>query len=80
MQLLILLYIEGGSYIVEDETIWEFVVLCVSLVLAHIAVLTISSDTKSGREQVHRIYQPTISSATLLYIRSIASLKKFVCA
>jgi histone acetyltransferase 1 len=27
MQLFILLYIEGGSYIVEDEDAWEFVVL-----------------------------------------------------
>jgi len=27
MQLFILLYIEGGSYIVEDESAWEFVVL-----------------------------------------------------
>ncbi|KAI5831336.1 histone acetyltransferase type B [Schizophyllum commune Tattone D] len=28
MQLFILLYIEGGSYINEDEDTWEFVVLC----------------------------------------------------
>jgi len=27
MQIFILLYIEGGSYIVEDESTWEFVVL-----------------------------------------------------
>lgn len=29
MQIFILLYIEGGSYINEDEDSWEFVVLCV---------------------------------------------------
>lgn len=27
MQIFILLYIEGGSYIIEDESTWEFVVL-----------------------------------------------------
>ena len=27
MQLFILLYIEGGSYINEEEDVWEFVVL-----------------------------------------------------
>ena len=31
MQLFILLYIEAGSFISEDEDIWEFVVLCVVL-------------------------------------------------
>jgi len=31
MQLFILLYIEGGSYIQEDEEAWEFVLLCVSV-------------------------------------------------
>lgn len=30
MQLFVLLYIEGGSYIVEDEDNWEFVVLYVT--------------------------------------------------
>ena len=29
MQLFILLYIEGGSYIQEEEETWEFVVLYV---------------------------------------------------
>lgn len=29
MQLFILLYIEGGSYISEDEELWEFVILYV---------------------------------------------------
>jgi len=33
MQIFILLYIEGGSYIVEDESTWEFVVLQVSFFL-----------------------------------------------
>lgn len=30
MQLFILLYIEAGSYLQEDEDQWEFVILCVS--------------------------------------------------
>lgn len=29
MQLFVLLYIEGGSYIQEDEDAWEFITLCV---------------------------------------------------
>jgi histone acetyltransferase 1 len=29
MQIFILLYIEAGSYIQEDEEKWEFVTLCV---------------------------------------------------
>ena len=29
MQLFILLYIEGGSYINEADDAWEFVILCV---------------------------------------------------
>jgi hypothetical protein len=32
MQLFILLFIEGGSYIQEDEDTWEFVVLWVPLI------------------------------------------------
>lgn len=31
MQLFILLYIEAGSYISEEEDQWEFVTLCVLL-------------------------------------------------
>jgi hypothetical protein len=32
MQLFILLFIEGGSYIQEDEDTWEFVVLWVPFI------------------------------------------------
>jgi histone acetyltransferase 1 len=34
MQLFILLYIEAGSYLQEDEDQWEFVILCASHILA----------------------------------------------
>lgn len=37
MQLFILLYIEAGSYIREDEETWEFVVLCVRVLALSMA-------------------------------------------
>jgi histone acetyltransferase 1 len=37
MQLFVLLYIEGGSYIQEDEETWEFAVLYVSVLSLHYA-------------------------------------------
>ena len=55
MQILILLYIEAGSFIQEDEEGWEFVVLCVRsspcllLVPAYSIVLQLREATKARR-------------------------------
>lgn len=51
MQLFILLYIEGGSYINEDEDTWEFVVLCVTTFVAPSLNLTCALDMRSERDE-----------------------------
>ena len=62
MQLFILLYIEAGSYISEDEEQWEFVVLQVVpfLALFHHLTTYLEIGTKSGNDVVHPLSQLTI--------------------
>lgn len=79
MQLFILLYVEAGSYIVEDEDSWEFVVLWISVFLSFQSALTSSAGTK--RESVPgAIYQLIISSVILHYTGSTISPRKLDCA
>jgi hypothetical protein len=67
MQLFILLYIEAGSYLQEDEDQWEFVVLCVSLISLFIPHTLLDLRNASGKEA----NMFTISSGTPPCIRSI---------
>jgi hypothetical protein len=56
MQLFVLLYIEGGSYIQEDEETWEFAVLYVSVFSLHYACWNqfTLAGTRSGVGPVHQ--------------------------
>ena len=67
MQLFILLYIEAGSYLQEDEDQWEFVVLCVSLISLFIPHTLLDLRDASGKT----VNMCTISSGTPLCIPSI---------
>jgi len=49
MQLFILLYIEAGSYLQEDEDQWEFIVLCVNLIWLFIAHALLGLRDASGK-------------------------------
>lgn len=82
MQLFILLYIEGGSYIVEDETVWEFVILYVRFAFPAFGGVfffftNLLPDTKNESGEALQIHQHTISSDTPLFIPFIVSQKKF---
>ena len=77
MQIFILLYIEAGSYIVEDESTWEFVVLQVpSFSSSSRPSLTTTPGTRSGNEEGRPGWQRTTSRDTLHYIRSTAFRKE----
>jgi histone acetyltransferase 1 len=75
MQLLILLYIEGGSYIDEEEDTWEFLVLYVANRQQY--SWPSSKASIAGMKSVHGMEvqncRLTISSATQPYIHSGAS-------
>jgi hypothetical protein len=67
MQLFILLYIEAGSYLQEDEDQWEFVVLCVSLIWLFTPYTLLGLRDASGK----MANMCTILSGTPLCIPSI---------
>jgi histone acetyltransferase 1 len=55
MQLFVLLYIEAGSYIDEEEDIWEFVVLYVVNSGAPHYLTLIEPDLKSVNGEQHHM-------------------------
>ena len=67
MQLFILLYIEAGSYLQEDEDQWEFIILCVSRVWLFTPHALLG--LRDASEKMANMY--TISSDTLPCIPSI---------
>lgn len=75
MQLFILLYIEAGSYINDEEEGWEFVILLVF----HRTLLAMqqgNEGTGTRNENASMARQLTISWATLRSITFIVSQKK----
>jgi hypothetical protein len=67
MQLFVLLYIEGGSYIQEDEETWEFVVLQVILVFPVDSQLTSSARQLRKAQATERSGSGDVSLRRLLF-------------
>lgn len=80
MQTFILLYVEGGSYISEDEEEWEFVVLFVILLATVLAPSDAFIGTRSASDGMPIIQRPTISLVTLHFILSSVSQTRYVYA
>jgi hypothetical protein len=83
MQLFILLYIEGGSYIQEDEDKWEFAVLSVAFILNlhresnFIVDMNADRVTRKTLNPALSLHIPTISPDILPCILSGAGLTRF---
>lgn len=75
MQLFVLLYIEGGSYIQEDEEKWEFVVLCVAFGFS----LTSSADALPGLIRYEKRRRRDEAKTPVYHFVGYSSLYQFYC-
>ena len=73
MQIFILLYIEAGSYIVEDESVWEFAVL--QVVSFHLSLLA-QPDHHPRFEKRKRRGMPGVAT---YHFAGYSSLYPFYC-
>ena len=72
MQIFILLYIEAGSYIQEDEDKWEFMVLYAQFLVDRLVIMTYQFPADMRREDGEAFLTRSISWGIPLYTPSSA--------